>query len=191
MQLILLSNDVEENPGPTENVHEISIFHLNARSVRNKLDSIQILSHNASVVGITETHLDETIASSELIIPGYHHKIFRNTEILFRGGVMVYIADHLHAERRLDLEFVNGELIWFELTFPRYKILVCVVYRSPGTTLPFWGNFHASLEKAFELSPRILITGDLNVNLLVENNHVLNEIMNICNLKKCISEATR
>jgi hypothetical protein len=34
----------------------------------------------------------------------------------------------------------NGELIWIEVSFPRYKILVCVVYRSPSAINPFWNN---------------------------------------------------
>jgi hypothetical protein len=33
--LLVLGNDVHPNPGPQD--YELSIFHLNARSVRNKL----------------------------------------------------------------------------------------------------------------------------------------------------------
>jgi hypothetical protein len=69
-----------------------------------------------------------------------------------------------------------GELIWIEVSFPRYKILVCVVYRSPSAINPFWNNFHYSVEKAIE-SSLVVITGDLNVDLLIETNHRLNEIM--------------
>jgi hypothetical protein len=46
-------------------------------------------------------------------------------------------------------------------------------------------------ERAFESSPRIIITGDLNVNLLIENDHRLNQIINIFNLINCIREPTR
>ena len=59
-------------------------------------------------------------------------------------------------------------LTLLEVIFPRFKILVCAVYRSPGAVNNFWGNFHISVERAFESSPRIIITGDLNVNLLIE-----------------------
>jgi hypothetical protein len=38
--LILLTNDVELNPGPTTE-GELSIFHLNTRSMRHKLDYIE------------------------------------------------------------------------------------------------------------------------------------------------------
>jgi hypothetical protein len=37
--LILLDNDIAENPDPFSD--EISIFHVNARSVRKKLDYIE------------------------------------------------------------------------------------------------------------------------------------------------------
>jgi hypothetical protein len=40
--LILLDNDIAENPGPFSD--EISIFHVNARSVRKKLDYIDLKS---------------------------------------------------------------------------------------------------------------------------------------------------
>jgi hypothetical protein len=37
--LILLGNDISENPGPFDN--EISIFHLNIRSIRHELDYVE------------------------------------------------------------------------------------------------------------------------------------------------------
>jgi hypothetical protein len=49
--------------------------------------------------------------------------------------------------RRYDLEFNYGELIWIEVSFPRYKILVCVVYRSPSAINPFWNNLGVVVEK--------------------------------------------
>jgi hypothetical protein len=93
--------------------------------------------------------------------------------------------------RRNDLEFNGGQFIWLEVIFPRFKILVCAVYRSPGAVNNFWENLHISIERAFESSPRIIITGDLNVNLLIENDHRLNQIINIFNLTNCIREPTR
>ena len=37
--LLLQADDIETNRGP-ENAHELSILHLNIRSIRNKLDFI-------------------------------------------------------------------------------------------------------------------------------------------------------
>ena len=124
LQLLLLSNDIAENPGPENKVSEINIFHWNARSVRHKLNYLQTISDDSSVISvicITESHLDNNILMEDITIPGYHTYPFRNDRNCFGGGVLVYIADNLHATRRRDLEFVNGELIWFELKFTQIK----------------------------------------------------------------------
>jgi hypothetical protein len=46
-----------------------------------------------------------------------------------------------------------------------------------GTTESFWDNFDYSLEQALNFTENIIITGDLNVDLLIQTNHKLNEIM--------------
>ncbi|CAC5380557.1 unnamed protein product [Mytilus coruscus] len=160
--LILLCNDVAENPGPYEN--EISIFHLNARSVRTKLEYIETLALGSSIVCITESHLDENIFSHDIHIDGYHQELYRNDRNCFGGGVLVYISEILKTKKRFDLEFENGELAWLEIDFPQHKILLCAVYRSPG---------------------------DLNVDLFTEHNHVLNDLMNIFCLQNVVKKATR
>ena len=72
LQLILLSNDISENPGSTLYDNEITIFHLNARSIRNKLDYLQTINNDSSIICITESHLDDRIQNLDIIIPGYH-----------------------------------------------------------------------------------------------------------------------
>jgi hypothetical protein len=42
--LLVLGNDVHPSPGPHDN--ELSIFHLNARSVRNKLSYVEDIASN-------------------------------------------------------------------------------------------------------------------------------------------------
>ena len=42
--LLILDNDIHQNPGPEE--YEFSVFHLNARSVRNKLSYLLFRRHS-------------------------------------------------------------------------------------------------------------------------------------------------
>ena len=63
--LILLSNDVELNPGPTKE-GELSVFHLNTRSMRHKLDYIESICNEADIICITETHLDLNITNDDI-----------------------------------------------------------------------------------------------------------------------------
>jgi hypothetical protein len=66
-----------------------------------------------------------------------------------------------------------------------------VVYRPPGTTASFWDHFDYSLEQALNFTENIIITGDLNVDLLTQTNHRLNEILTLSDLTNVINEPIR
>jgi hypothetical protein len=42
---------------------------------------------------------------------------------------------------------------------------------------PFWRDFQHSIEQSFNFTQHVVVTGDLNVDLLHEQNHVLNDII--------------
>ena len=80
--LLLLSGDIELNPGPTQLDNKIftcfkekglHFFHLNINSVLKKVDELRIIAKesNAAVIGLTETKLDETVLNEEIKIEGY------------------------------------------------------------------------------------------------------------------------
>ena len=54
---LILDNDIHQNPGPEE--YEFLVFHLNARSVRNKLSYLEDIASESSIICVTESHLDE------------------------------------------------------------------------------------------------------------------------------------
>jgi hypothetical protein len=64
--LLVLGNDVHPNPGPHD--YELSIFHLNARSVRNKLSYVEDIASESSILCVTESHLDTNIVDNDIII---------------------------------------------------------------------------------------------------------------------------
>ncbi|CAC5424809.1 unnamed protein product [Mytilus coruscus] len=98
---------------------------------------------------------------------------------------------YICVKRRQDLEFGSGELIWFEVLIPNFKLLICAVYRPPGNGTDFWNNFDYSIEQALNVTSNVVITGDLNVDLLTECNHRLNEIIQLYNMTNVIKEPTR
>ena len=68
--ILLLSGDVEVNPGPTfENA--LDIIHLNIRSIRNKLDYLNTFIHDFDIACFTETHLDSSILDDDLTVDGF------------------------------------------------------------------------------------------------------------------------
>ena len=63
--LIVLSNDVCSNPGPTisPSMKGMRFFHLNICSIRNKLDELSLFcnEHKPHVLSLNETWLDDSI----------------------------------------------------------------------------------------------------------------------------------
>ncbi|CAG2243737.1 unnamed protein product [Mytilus edulis] len=186
--LIMLSNDVEVNPGPLGGF--FSIFHLNIRSMRNKVDYVENISNEADVICLTETHLDENIKNEDILIEGYNRDPYRKDRNSSGGGIIIYISKFIQAKPRPDLDFDN-EALWLEITFPSNKLLLCVVYRQPSNNNTFWDKFHESIENAMSYTPNVVITGDVNVDFLTDHSHKIFDIMRLNGLKNVINEPTR
>ena len=63
--ILLLSGDVEVNPGPTfENV--LDIIYLNIRSIRNK--RLFTFTHDFDIACFTETHLDNSFSDDDITL---------------------------------------------------------------------------------------------------------------------------
>ena len=187
--LLVLDNDVHPNPGPRE--HQFSVFYLNIRSFRYKISYIEDIASESSVICITESHLDNNVSNSDVVIDGFSCDIFRKDRSCFGGGVLVYTSQDICVKRCHDLEFSSGELIWLEIRIPNYKVLICTVYRPPGSGPDFWNHFEYSIEQALNFTGNVVITGDLNVELFVENKHRLNEIIRLYDMSNVIKEPTR
>jgi len=89
---------------------------------------------------------------------------------------------------RCDLNFASGDIIWH---YSNLKIIICTVYSPPGSVAASWENCEYSIEQAMNYTSNIIINGDLNVDLLRENNNKLLEIISELNLTNVIKEPTR
>ena len=56
---------------PQDTDYELSIFHLNARSVRNKLSYLEDIASESSIICATESHLDTNIVDNDIILMGF------------------------------------------------------------------------------------------------------------------------
>ena len=59
---------------------------------------------------LTETHLDDDVSSSSLIVEGFDEPI-RKDRTRNRGGILVYLSNLLKFKRRHDIESSNIETI--------------------------------------------------------------------------------
>ena len=64
--------DVHPDPGPgvTDDSRVLSVFHINIRSLRNKISYLSDIASEYDIICVSETHLDENVNTSDLIIDG-------------------------------------------------------------------------------------------------------------------------
>ncbi|MCG7875001.1 MAG: endonuclease/exonuclease/phosphatase family protein [Candidatus Thiodiazotropha endolucinida] len=189
--LVLEAYDVEVNPGPENNISDLSILHLNIRSIRNKLDFINNNLLDFDILCFSETHLDGQIPVDALLLSDNFDSPYRRDRTNHGGGVMVYINSELIHNRRTDLEIYCNESLWVELKIHNLNYLVGLFY-SPRTADPiFFRNLNLNIEKAQDVSKNIIIVGDLNEDLFNPNFQNLKDIMILNSFQNVITAPTR
>lgn len=102
--LLLLSGDVESNPGPnSQTEHSISILHCNIRSIRSKLEYILNNFCDYDLLCFTETHLDDSVTDEAVYLSLNFDVPYRKDRSCHGGGILVYINSCLIHKRRTDL----------------------------------------------------------------------------------------
>ena len=93
--LLLICMNIHSSLGSASsesNDTSLDIFHLNARSIRNKLEYIYAIAEEYHILCSSETHLDQIGDSSSLVLEGFGLPI-RKDRFQHGGGVMINISD--------------------------------------------------------------------------------------------------
>ena len=148
----------------------LSVFHINARSLSNKFCELtahlSMVSKKFSFIIITECWLSER-SDVGFEIPGYKSfGIYRNNRR--GGGIKLYYLNTLVADIVSEVTgcFDSYESLAIKVSVPGIgKLLVCGIYRVPGTSENLF------IENLFDLlnftnSYRSIIGGDFNLNIL-------------------------
>ena len=173
--LLLLSGDIEVNPGPKRlNLKDLSICHWNLNSIMadeySKVSEISAFldSHRFDIFCISESFLDSSIDDEdlELEISGYDFIRCDHPSNTKRGGVMLYYKDHLPIIERSDLTQLE-ECLVCELKDGQNHLLICLCYRSPSQEADefdfFKLNWERTIQNISNCSPTFSIfIGDFN-----------------------------
>ena len=139
------------------------------RSLRHKIDQLAEIAYNLQldVFAITESWLDDTVASREVAIP--HYRLFpldRNKSTTAtsdmptssgHGRVCLYVQDYLDVTQIPSIQHLGLELLAAQLRAPKHHCgytVVCV-YRPPSSTTHIFGRCSTHLLRA--LSQRKLL----------------------------------
>ncbi len=185
--ILLQCNDIESNSGPTlgstalHSPINYEIYHINMRSVKvlaldpniphnsgsnsiTKMDLLRadMLLREYSILGISETCLDDSYDSNKLIVKGYQKPI-RRDHTGHSCGSMVYIANGIPAQCKKDLEPIDSEIICVELCIKKVKILVCNCYRPQHRDMTeFCSDIESILDFASQDYQSFIFLGDMN-----------------------------
>ena len=130
--ILLLSGDIETNPGPAvNNLQSLSICHWNLNSIAAenfaKISLLQayLTVHKFDIVCLSETYLDSTFLSddSRLSLNGYSLLREDHPSDTKRGGVCVYYKDYLPLTRKYGMSTLNECLIC-ELKIGKKNVLL-------------------------------------------------------------------
>ena len=207
--LILQSGDIEVNPGPGSvdgsadsslNVsfnaaemlsNHLSILHLNIQSIAPKMDLIKCEADAYDVLVFSESWLkpetrDENITIENFLPPFRADRCDRPG-----GGVVVYVRDSFFCKRRSDLELQGLEAVWVEIRVKSRNILIGGFYRPPNSNTGYFELINESIDRAYNTNiVDIIILGDFNFNMSVNNKNKMTELLQEFNLKQLITEPT-
>ena len=146
------------------------------------------------ILTLNETRLDSSILDSEVQIPGYD--IIRSDRNRYGGGVAIYIRTVIPYVIRKDLLQDTLELLSIEVRKSKSKpVLISTWYRPPSAKIELFQMFENFLKLIDNEDKGIIITGDLNCNLI---DHIPNpatskliDIIDIFQLQQHIQTPTR
>ena len=107
------------------------------------------------------------------------------------GGILVYVKHDIPCKRRVDLELLNIECVWVEINIKKRKILIDTFYRPPNASPIILSDIENSIGLAVDTRiTDVIVTGDLNLNMLNLPTRNKTDICQQYNLNQTISEPT-
>ena len=183
--LIILSGDVETNPGPdsvdlsslcsscsidtnlTLFEQNFSVVHYNVQSLLAKVDQLQMELSHFDVIAFSETWLSPDIQDDKIMFQNYQKPFRKDRQDDAYGGVIIYVKNNIPCKRRTDLEVDGVESVWLEIKLKNKTVLFATFHRAPNSTSEVQSKIESSLDLAYDADTfNIIITGDFNYNYL-------------------------
>ena len=204
-------NKIEEKdiPETPENIKsqtkEFLILHLNARSLLNKEEELfqTIKETDADIICVSETWFDESIPPLTNV-PKNYNIIRKDRSQKFKdkyakkggGGVAIIYKKHIKIEKKTNLCDDTEEILFVQVN-AKPSFMLGVVYKPNYSDLLVTEKetkLEEIISKATEITNRIVVTGDFNVDLfdqVEKETLILNGIMEGLCLEQQIKKPTR
>ena len=111
----------------------ISLYNLNIRSLRYKIDFLNDFAEDFDILVLTEIHLDERIDECDIFLESFSNIIQRKDRTNASGGLLIYAKDTIRMVRTQELDNTIDEILWVEINANGQSFLVCNTYRAQWT----------------------------------------------------------
>ena len=103
----------------------------------------------------------------------------------------IYARDTLLCKRRKYLEIIGLESVWVEVSIKSKKVLEGGFYRPPNSNVAYFNLILESVDRAYNTNIHdIIITGDFNYNMLLNNKNKMSDLLLQFNLTQLITDET-
>ena len=163
------------------NDSNLSLLHLNIRSLPKNGETLERyltnLKLNFSIIGLSETWLNESTADI-YNLNGYQHlKLFRPMKK--GGGVSLFVKENIAVRERRDLSIMDPNIEALFIDIPKSSVnsknnlVVGVIYRPPNTDINTFNEILVEIiEKIKTENKTIYLLGDYNINILDQSRHI-------------------
>lgn len=155
-----------------------NVIYLNARSLRNKLETFQnfldSLTYKVDIIVVTESWLcQEDIPYFNFVSYNSFHSTRKNN---IGGGVAIFIHQSFDSASIIfEQDFCNNNALIVNLL--NHKMKIMAVYRQPNNENDISGaHFLNTFESIISKHDHMFIIGDLNINLFNKSNLTTNYI---------------
>ena len=188
--LLLRSGDIHPNPGPTGQ-RELRVVHVNARSLKNKIDLFEAESHQFDIITVSETWLSPSVPDELIYLKNFHPPIRLDQQYNDNGGVAIYVREDLYCKPCPDLQVKFLEAVWVETKINHESLLVGSFYRNPRSQVNYWELIEEGISKVDRTQTKFIILGDFNDDALPHPSQHMIDILNGYQLKQLITSPTR
>ena len=190
LSLLILSGDVELNPGPFSASSSLNLVHLNTRSASSITDSFdkpalikELISDKfIDILALTETWLSPDTPPSILnSLTPKDYSIIHLPRAEGRGGGIALIYRSFLKVSKLSLPtFSSFEALSVQFSVSNFSCSLLTVYRSPSLSKPiFLSEFSSVLENLAPSSSELLITGDFNFHVDCSSDSTVTQFLSL------------
>ena len=187
-----MNGDTAESDLTNSKKNNLIIEHINAQSLMSNFDEIthMIAQRDIDILCVSETWLLSHTPDIHVQIPNY---IIYHKDSGRGGGVCIYIKQHL-TSKLINTNIygqVGVEDIWISVQCRKLpSIIVGCIYRHPKAHSDSFEYISERLKSALLLKKTMFVLGDLNDNLLAQDNK-LSRIISNNKLTQVVKKPTR